>query len=40
MKPLWKFLVKLVEGKFWGKVTVHFEDGKPVRAIKEESVKF
>jgi len=30
---------KLVTAGFYGKVTIHFENGRAIRIVKEESVK-
>lgn len=40
MKTLIKFLTDLIARKFYGKITINFQDGKIIYLNKEETIKF
>ncbi len=39
MEWLKRIVLAMIEKRFYGRITVYFEDGKIVRAVKEESLK-
>ncbi len=38
-KAIKDLLIKLLDDKFYGKITVNYKDGKIVNVVKEESIK-